>query len=148
MLQNIKKIALNLTALALLLVPVVALPSTAFAADAIGGGLNCGAELDVNAVNGNGAPNCTSGSADAGTTFNRIITLIINIFSLVVGVIAVIMIIIGGLKYITSGGDSGNISSAKNTILYAVIGLVVVALAQFVVRFVLQKVGQSTGAAG
>lgn len=144
MLQKIKKIALSVSALALLLVPA-ALPATVFAAeDKIGGGLTCGAEFDVNAVNGTGTPNCTAGGADAGATFNRIVSLIINIFSLIVGVIAVIMIIVGGLKYITSGGDSGNISSAKNTILYAVIGLVVVALAQFVVRFVLQKVGQST----
>ena len=71
---------------------------------------------------------------------NGIIRLVINIFSLIVGVIAVIMIIIGGLKYITSGGDSGNVTGAKNTILYAIIGLVIVALAQIIVRFVLQKV--------
>ncbi len=49
------------------------------------------------------------------------------------------MIIVGGLKYITSGGDSGNITSAKNTILYAIVGLIVVALAQIIVRFVLQR---------
>ena len=65
---------------------------------------------------------------------------VINILSLIVGVVAVIMIIIGGLKYITSAGDSNNISSAKNTILYAIIGLVVVALAQVIVRFVLNNV--------
>lgn len=76
---------------------------------------------------------------DAEERVNDIIKLVINIFSLIVGVISVIMIIIGGLKYITSGGDSGNVSGAKNTILYAVIGLVVVALAQVIVRFVLQK---------
>lgn len=84
--------------------------------------------------------NCTPGNAT--DRVNRIIRLIINIFSLIVGVIAVIMIIIGGLKYITSGGDSGNITGAKNTILYAIIGLVVVALAQIIVRFVLDKVTQ------
>ena len=83
---------------------------------------------------------CTQ--ANATDRVNRIIRLVINIFSLIVGVIAVIMIIIGGLKYITSGGDSGNITGAKNTILYAIIGLVVVALAQIIVRFVLDKVGQ------
>ena len=71
----------------------------------------------------------------------EIIPLVINIFSIVVGVIAVIMIIVGGLKYITSSGDSGNVTSAKNTILYAVIGLVIVALAQVIVRFVLGEVG-------
>lgn len=81
---------------------------------------------------------CQSGES-AEDRVNDIIRLVINIFSLIVGVISVIMIIIGGLKYITSGGDSGNVSGAKNTILYAVIGLVVVALAQVIVRFVLQK---------
>jgi hypothetical protein len=59
--------------------------------------------------------------------------------------VAVVMIIIGGLKYITSGGDSGNVTGAKNTILYAIIGLVIVALAQFIVRFVLSK---TTGTVG
>jgi hypothetical protein len=80
-----------------------------------------------------------SADVDASERVNTIIRLIINIFSLIVGVISVVMIIIGGLKYITSGGDSGNVSGAKNTILYAVIGLVVVALAQVIVRFVLEK---------
>lgn len=80
-----------------------------------------------------------------GDTVLGIIPRVINIFSIVVGVIAVIMIIIGGLKYITSSGDSGNVTSAKNTILYAVIGLVVVALAQIIVRFVLTEVGEATG---
>jgi hypothetical protein len=50
------------------------------------------------------------------------------------------MIIIGGFKYITSGGDSNNVSSAKNTILYAIIGLIIVALAQTIVRFILGRV--------
>lgn len=82
---------------------------------------------------------------DAENRINNIIKLVINIFSLVVGVVAVIMIIVGGLKYITSGGDSGNVSGAKNTILYAVVGLVVVALAQFIVRFVLSRTAENAG---
>ncbi|MFO0887165.1 MAG: hypothetical protein H6793_01740 [Candidatus Nomurabacteria bacterium] len=73
-------------------------------------------------------------------TVNDIIATVINIFSLIVGVVSVIMIIVGGLKYITSGGDSGNVSGAKNTILYAIVGLVIVALAQVIVKFVLNKV--------
>jgi hypothetical protein len=81
---------------------------------------------------------------DPGATdkVNNIITTVINIFSVIVGIIAVIMIIIGGLKYITSGGASDNVSSAKNTILYAIIGLIIVALAQILVRFVLNKATQ------
>ena len=78
---------------------------------------------------------CTGGDTD----INKVIQQVINILSIIVGVIAVIMIIIGGLRYITSGGDSNNISGAKNTIIYAVIGLVVVAMAQVIVRFVLSK---------
>ena len=76
---------------------------------------------------------------DASERVNDIIRLVINVFSLIVGVVSVIMIIIGGLKYITSGGEGSNIQGAKNTILYAIIGLVVVALAQVIVQFVLEK---------
>ncbi len=75
----------------------------------------------------------------SGDELTDIIKTIINIVSVIVGVVAVIMIVFGGLKYITSGGDSSNVSSAKNTIIYAIIGLVIVALAQFIVRFVLDK---------
>ncbi len=87
--------------------------------------------------------NCDAVTADgknaADSTVNKLIATIINIFSLVVGVTSVIMIIIGGFKYITSGGDSASVSSAKNTILYSLIGLVIVAFAQVIVQFVLKK---------
>ncbi len=82
----------------------------------------------------------TCGSSSAGTSsFNDLLTQIVNIFSAIVGVIAVIMIIVGGLRYITSGGDSNKVSGAKNTLIYAIIGLIIVALAQLIVHFVLQK---------
>lgn len=86
--------------------------------------------------------------ADAQNRVNDIIATVINILSVVVGVVAVIMIIFGGFRYVTSGGDSGNVSSAKNTILFAVVGLVIVALAQVVVRFVLARATNTEGAAG
>ncbi len=82
---------------------------------------------------------CSTPSANNGVNINNVIKAIINILSLVVGVVAVIMIIVGGFRFITSGGDSNSIASARNTILYALIGLVVVALAQFIVQFVLAK---------
>src|SRR2546421_3567137 len=89
---------------------------------------------------------CTA-ATDTGTQkVQDIVTLIVNIFSIIVGIVAVIMILVGGFKYITSGGDSGNITSAKKTIVFAVIGLVIVALAQFVVKFVLNKVSTAGGA--
>ena len=70
----------------------------------------------------------------------NVIKRMIDIITVIVGVVAVIMIIIGGFKFITSNGDSGNIASARNTIIYALVGLVIVALAQVIVRFVLSKV--------
>lgn len=69
---------------------------------------------------------------------------IINILSVVVGFIAVVMLIIGGFRYITSAGDSNRVSGAKNTILYALIGLVIVASAQIIVQFVLNKTNNPT----
>jgi hypothetical protein len=76
----------------------------------------------------------------AGKSLDTLIKLGLNIFSLAIGIAAVIMIMVGGMKYIISSGDANNVSSAKNTILYALVGLVVAALAQFVVKFVLVKV--------
>jgi multisubunit Na+/H+ antiporter MnhB subunit len=54
-----------------------------------------------------------------------------------IGAISVIMLIIGGIRYTISGGDSGNVTAAKNTILYAIIGLVVAFLAFAIVNWVL-----------
>lgn len=62
---------------------------------------------------------------------------IINMLLFILGAIAVVMIVIGGIRYATSGGDSSSITSAKNTILYAVVGLVVAILAYAIVNFVL-----------
>lgn len=94
----------------------------------------CGA---TNTLTTNAQACAQNGSENTG--LNNIISLVINVFSVVVGFIAIIMIIYGGFKYITSGGDSGNVTAAKNTIMYALIGLVIVALAQLIVRFVLGK---------
>lgn len=77
--------------------------------------------------------------SDDSSQFEKVIKLVINIISWIAGVAAVIMIVVGGFKYITSGGDSSSVSSAKNTIIYALVGLVVVALAQVIVRFVISN---------
>lgn len=116
-------------------VPALAHAQTTTESPQISSGLCAGTNLDATQ-----STSCNVDSATANNEINNIIKLVINIFSLVVGVVSVIMIIVGGLKYITSGGESGNISSAKNTIIYAIIGLVIVALAQFIVHFVLGKI--------
>jgi hypothetical protein len=80
----------------------------------------------------------TCAGGDAGIT--AIIKVAVQILSLIAGIAAVIMIIIAGLKFITSGGEASSISSAKTSLIYALVGLVVVALSQLIVRFVLGKV--------
>jgi len=81
--------------------------------------------------------NCEDAGAE--DAFNSLVITVINIFSAIVGIIAVIIIIYAGFRYITSAGDSGKISAAQQSIIYAIVGLVVVALAQIIVRFVLSQ---------
>ncbi len=76
-----------------------------------------------------------AGQPSVQDTIQKVVTIMLAL----VAVISIIMIIIGGLKYITSGGDSGKVSSAKDTILYSVIGLVVALLAQVIVSFVVNR---------
>lgn len=73
-----------------------------------------------------------SGSDDIGD----IITAVINTLLFIIGAISVIMLIVGGFRYTTSGGDQNNVKAAKDTILYAIIGLVVAFLAFAVVNWV------------
>ncbi len=61
---------------------------------------------------------------------------IINVLLYLAGAIAVIVIVVGGLTYATSGGDQGKVKQAKDTILYAVIGLIVATIAYAIVNFV------------
>ncbi|HSX05972.1 MAG TPA: pilin [Candidatus Saccharimonadales bacterium] len=75
-----------------------------------------------------------------GISIDHVITVIINLLSVVVAIASVIMIIVAGFKYVTSRGESSAIASAKNTMIYAIVGLVIVALAQVIVQFVLGKV--------
>jgi hypothetical protein len=81
---------------------------------------------------------CDAATVDgAEDPVRKLLRTIVKYISIVVGGVSIIMIIIGGFKYITSGGDSSNVTGAKNTILYAIVGLIIVALAQIIVRFVL-----------
>lgn len=77
---------------------------------------------------------------DAGV-FSKISSVLLFI----VGAIAVIMIVIGGLRYVISGGDASQIQSAKNTILYALVGVIVAILAYAAVNFVINSFVPSAG---
>lgn len=68
--------------------------------------------------------------------FNRLTSTIL----LIVGLISVIMLVYGGLRYILSGGDSKKVTDAKNTVLYAIIGLIISLLSYAIIKFVLNSV--------
>ena len=146
----IQKIKSSLFVLAtLLMTGLPALVPVAVSADNISGSLCAGTKLATGAGTSD-APDATCGTDATGGTAGiyNLAKKIVNIFSVIVGIIAVLMIIYGGFKYITSGGDSGNVSGAKNTLIYAIVGLVIVALAQFIVRFVLNTANGVSGNGG
>jgi len=134
--KRIKLLLTVLYTLSLTLVPGLMLASAAHATGT--GGLNCGAELEFGGT-------CTTQETDGTDGVNKIVNLVITIFSWLVGVVSVVMIIVGGFKYVTSGGESAGVTSAKNTILYAIVGLIIVAVAQIIVHFVLGNVNNAAG---
>ena len=86
--------------------------------------------------------NSDSSICKANTQKNGVFTLlknVINILLFVAGAISVIVIIVGGIKYVTSAGDSAGVNNAKNTILYAVIGLAIAVMAFAIVNFVIGR---------
>lgn len=143
MIRKIKNIILAAMLPVALAAPVALPASAAYAVigdcpGGIGNSLNEGVNA---AVTGNEGECATPTSGGQSNSLADIAKKIVNLLSVVVGVVAVIMIIVGGFRYITSGGESSNVSGAKNTLIYAIVGLIIVALAQFIVHFVLSNVG-------
>lgn len=124
---------------ALLLVPVLALGAAAVVPSAqASAASNCTDSVSL----ANGA-NCAQGDDQQSDLFgsNGVFKTITNVLLFIIGAISVIMLIIGGIRYTVSGGDSGAVTSAKNTILYAIVGIVVAILAFAVVNFVIGSFG-------
>lgn len=92
----------------------------------------------VNSLQGEDGDNCKDTS---GLGIQGLVRLALQFLSIAAGVIAVIMLIVAGFSYMTSDGDATKISHAKSTLIYAIVGLVIVAFAQFIVRFVLARAG-------
>lgn len=76
----------------------------------------------------------------ASKSVSKLLSTVLNILSWIVGFISIVMVIVGGLKYILSNGDSNGVKSAQSTIVYALVGLAVASLSQVLVRFVLNRV--------
>jgi hypothetical protein len=138
MIKKIKNSLLVLMITLATLVPAAVPASVVLAAPCsnIGNQLGSGASGAAN----NGTQDsgfCNSTTGTSNNDISSIASKVVNIFSIIVGAVSVIMIIFGGFRYITSGGDSGRVGNAKNTLIYAIVGLVIVALAQLIVHFVL-----------
>jgi hypothetical protein len=99
-------------------------------------GINDGAEA-AQGDDQQGTASCLFGGA--GCSGDGIFRTITNVLLFLIGAVSVIMLIIGGIRYTISGGDSSAVTAAKNTILYAIVGIVVAILAFAIVNFVLDS---------
>ena len=95
----------------------------------------------VNAARGDSQPVDLLG--DGG-----ILNKITNILLFVIGALSVIMLIIGGLRYVISGGNATAVTAAKNTILYAIVGLIIAFLAYAAIGFVINSLAPGAAAGG
>jgi nitrogenase subunit NifH len=138
MIKKIKKHLVIMISLLTMVMPV-ALPSAISYASCPG--VAGQVETGATAANNNTDVGCDPSGATSNTTnsIQTIATTVTNWLSIIVGAASIIMIIYAGFRYITSGGSSERIGSAKTTLIYAIIGLIVVAAAQLIVRFVLSQ---------
>lgn len=126
---------------ALLIVPVLALGVSVVAPAVTSTDTANAASCTNNPATGGigGGASCAKGSDQQTSLFGSggVFKTITNVLLFIIGAISVIMLIIGGIRYVVSGGDSAAVTGAKNTILYAVVGIVVALLAYALVNFVI-----------
>jgi hypothetical protein len=140
-----KSLLLKIVLLTSLLVPMLGFAGSASAAySVVPGCANGGSLANVpNPNGGKGADVCTDvNSVNSGTQdpIYKIIKTAIEVISFVTGVAASILIIISGLRFITSGGDPAKVGQAKSSLLYAIIGIFIVMISQGIIVFILNKV--------
>lgn len=142
MIKKIKQLLLITLASLSLLTPAALTPvlNGVISADTISQNLCTGS---TNASQENVSNSCASSGVNSSSLTNLAKT-VTKWFSIIVGAISILMIIYGGFRYITSGGDSSRVGSAKNTLIYAIVGLIIVALAQVIVNFVLTQSNDAT----
>ncbi|OYX40932.1 hypothetical protein B7Y94_05870 [Candidatus Saccharibacteria bacterium 32-49-12] len=88
----------------------------------------------IQSARGNGVPTTLTGNGGVLTTIS-------NTLLFIIGALSVIMLVIGGLRYTVSGGNSASVTAAKNTILYAIVGLLVAFFAYAIINWVLGSIG-------
>lgn len=83
---------------------------------------------------------CSTDGKDPISGSNGILKKITNLIALLAGVVAVILVVISGFQFITSGGDPGKVASARSALIGALVGVVIVVAAQAILVFVLRAV--------
>ena len=91
--------------------------------------------------------NAATTSEMQGKSVNNTVGSIVNVLLWVVGILSVTMIVWSGFKYITSAGDTSKLASAKSTLIYAVVGLIIAIMAYAIVNFVRTEVTLTGGKA-
>ena len=84
--------------------------------------------------------NATSAGTSTPTDVNVVIKNVTNIMFFIIGAVSVIMLIYGGIRYTTSGGNVNSVTAAKNTVIYSIVGLVISILAYAIVNFVVTNI--------
>jgi heme/copper-type cytochrome/quinol oxidase subunit 2 len=83
---------------------------------------------------------CQRSGGDPVTTNDGVIHRVTQLLAIIAGVIAVIVIVVGGIRYIASGGDAEQVSRAKRTIIWAVVGLAVIVSGQTIINFIISRI--------
>jgi len=120
-----------LAIISLLTLLLVTSPSQAFAADILRG-VDCSKAADSTICNNPHKGNPLTGS-------DGLLIKITDIVSYIAGAAAVIVIIVGALRFVTAGGDSGSVATARKSVINALLGLLIIALAHTIIIFVIKK---------
>lgn len=141
--KNPSKVKLILTAL--LITPLFCFTTTttapAFAKEDDNSNPVCGnANVPLEIQAASGCPDAKTDLADPSTIVGNVIKAVVG----VLGLVAIVVIVYGGVQYMTSTGDSGKTKKARETIIYAAVGLVICALAFAITQFVIDSINNSS----
>lgn len=142
--KNIKQLLLGAFAVPVMVLGASLVLSPAPAYAAFDQGMMDGAD-SAQGKDQQGTASCLFGT-EANCAGEGIFKTVTNVLLFLIGAISVIMLIVGGIRYVVSGGDSSAVQNAKNTILYAIVGVVVAILAYAVVNFVIGSFAANGGA--
>jgi len=115
----------------LLLVPTMAVGASLVSGDVVSAQYDVGS--GVEAARGDNVPSDVDGS-------QGVITKAVNIMLYIIGIISVIVIIYAGIKYAISAGDTDKVTRAKNTLIYAIVGLIVAVFAYAIINWILKGI--------